>query len=55
LPGRHTAKEEEESRSLIAIIREDFIIDDSKLYIGVKAFCQIVFDYAKIKSGKISR
>lgn len=27
----------------------DFIIDDSKLDIGVKAFCQLVFDYAKTK------
>lgn len=27
----------------------DFYIDDSKLDIGVKAFCQIVFDYAKLK------
>lgn len=27
----------------------DFIIDDSKLDIGVKTFCQIVFDYAKTK------
>lgn len=25
----------------------DFIIDDSKLDVGVKAFCQLVFDYAK--------
>lgn len=24
----------------------DFYIDDSKLYVGVKAFCQLVFDYA---------
>ena len=30
----------------------DFYIDDSKLDVGVKAFCNIVFDYAKIKSGK---
>ncbi|MES2003377.1 MAG: amidohydrolase [Bacteroidota bacterium] len=27
----------------------DFLIDDSKLDIGVKAFCQLVFDYAKSK------
>ena len=27
----------------------DFMIDDSKLYVGVKAFCQLVFDYGKIK------
>lgn len=25
----------------------DFMIDDSKLYIGVKAFCQLVIDYPK--------
>jgi len=27
----------------------DFYIDDSMLDVGVKAFCQIVFDYAKLK------
>jgi amidohydrolase len=27
----------------------DFLIDDSKLDVGVKAFCQLVFDYAKNK------
>ena len=27
----------------------DFYIDDSKLDVGVKAFCQLVFDYAKNK------
>jgi amidohydrolase len=27
----------------------DFYIDDSKLDVGVKAFCQIIFDYAKNK------
>ncbi len=27
----------------------DFMIDDSKLYVGVKAFCQLVMDYAKLK------
>ncbi len=27
----------------------DFMIDDSKLDVGVKAFCQLVFDYAKVK------
>ncbi|MCK9403395.1 MAG: amidohydrolase [Chitinophagaceae bacterium] len=27
----------------------DFYIDDSKLDVGVKAFCQLVFDYAKVK------
>jgi amidohydrolase len=27
----------------------DFYIDDSKLDVGVKAFCQLVFDYAKLK------
>jgi amidohydrolase len=27
----------------------DFYIDDSMLNVGVKAFCQIVFDYAKLK------
>jgi amidohydrolase len=30
----------------------DFYIDDSKLDVGVKAFCNMVFDYAKLKSGK---
>jgi len=27
----------------------DFIIDDSKLDVGVKALCQLVFDYSKVK------
>jgi len=27
----------------------DFIIDDSKLDVGVKAFCMLVLDYAKVK------
>lgn len=27
----------------------DFMLDDSKLDVGVKAFCQLVFDYAKTK------
>jgi amidohydrolase len=27
----------------------DFFIDDSMLDVGVKAFCQLVFDYAKRK------
>ncbi len=27
----------------------DFYIDDSMLDVGVKAFCQLVFDYAKVK------
>lgn len=27
----------------------DFIIDDSRLDVGVKAFCQLVFDYARTK------
>jgi len=26
----------------------DFMIDDSRLYIGVKTFCQLVFDYPKL-------
>lgn len=30
----------------------DFFIDDSMLGVGVKAFCNIVFDYAKLKSKK---
>jgi amidohydrolase len=30
----------------------DFFIDDSMLDVGVKAFCNIVFDYAKIKAEK---
>ncbi len=28
----------------------DFFIDDSKLDVGVKTFCQLVFDYAKTKT-----
>lgn len=28
----------------------DFYIDDSKLDVGVKAFCNIVFDYARLKA-----
>jgi amidohydrolase len=27
----------------------DFVIDDSKLDVGVKTFCQLVFDYGKGK------
>ena len=27
----------------------DFMVDDSKLYIGVKTFCQLVMDYGKMK------
>jgi amidohydrolase len=27
----------------------DFFIDDSRLDLGVKTFCQLVFDYAKVK------
>jgi amidohydrolase len=27
----------------------DFMIDDSRLYVGVKAFCQLVMDYGKLK------
>jgi amidohydrolase len=27
----------------------DFYIDDSKLDVGIKAFCNIIFDYARIK------
>ena len=27
----------------------DFVIDDSMLDVGVKAFCNIVFDYGKMK------
>jgi amidohydrolase len=34
IPGHHTP---------------DFYIDDSRLDVGVKAFCNIVFDYAKLK------
>ncbi|MFT3946839.1 MAG: amidohydrolase [Agriterribacter sp.] len=30
----------------------DFFIDDSMLDVGVKAFCNIVFDYAKLKRSK---
>jgi amidohydrolase len=29
----------------------DFYIDDSKLDVGVKTFCQLVFDFAKTKKG----
>jgi amidohydrolase len=28
----------------------DFYIDDSRLDVGIKGFCQLVFDYAKLKS-----
>lgn len=28
----------------------DFLVDDSKLDVGVKAFCNIVFDYARLKA-----
>ena len=34
-PGHHTS---------------DFYIDDSMLYVGVKAFCNLVFDYAAMKT-----
>lgn len=30
----------------------DFYLDDSMLDVGVKAFCNIVFDFARLKSGK---
>lgn len=30
----------------------DFFIDDSQLDLGVKTFCQLVFDYAKLKTAK---
>jgi hypothetical protein len=30
----------------------DFYIDDSKLDVGVKVFCQMVLDYEKIYTGK---
>ena len=30
----------------------DFYLDDSQLDVGVKAFCNIVFDYAKLKTAK---
>jgi amidohydrolase len=30
----------------------DFYIDDSRLDVGVKAFCNLVFDYARLKSQK---
>lgn len=30
----------------------DFYIDDSRLDVGVKAFCNLVFDYAKLKAAK---
>ena len=30
----------------------DFYIDDSLLDVGVKAFCQLVFDYARVKTSK---
>jgi amidohydrolase len=33
----------------------DFIIDDSKLYVGVRAFCYMVFDYARLKSAHVSK
>jgi amidohydrolase len=37
VPGHHTP---------------DFFIDDSRLDVGIKAFCNIVVDYAKLKSAK---
>jgi amidohydrolase len=30
----------------------DFMIDDSKLYVGVKTFCQLVMDYPKLNGVK---
>jgi len=30
----------------------DFYIDDSMLYVGVKAFCNLVFDYAAMKTNE---
>lgn len=30
----------------------DFYIDDSRLDVGVKAFCNLVFDYARLKTAK---
>ena len=30
----------------------DFMIDDSRLYMGVKTFCQLVFDYPKAMTSK---
>jgi amidohydrolase len=30
----------------------DFYIDDSRLDVGVKAFCNLVFDYARLKAAK---
>jgi amidohydrolase len=30
----------------------DFFIDDSKLDVGVKVFCQMVLDYGKVSGGK---
>lgn len=30
----------------------DFVIDDSQLDVGVKAFVHLVFDYARLKAGK---
>lgn len=32
----------------------DFYIDDSQLDVGVKAFCNIVFDYARVKASNTS-
>jgi amidohydrolase len=32
----------------------DFMIDDSQLDVGVKAFCRLVFDYAKLSAAKAS-
>jgi amidohydrolase len=33
----------------------DFIIDDSKLFVGVKAFCQLVMDYGRLKTSKSTK
>lgn len=30
----------------------DFYIDDSRLYVGVRTFCQVVFDYGKLYAAK---
>ncbi len=43
-----------DARNAAAHHTPDFFIDDSQLDVGVKAFCNIVFDYARLKaaSGK---
>jgi amidohydrolase len=43
-------KKGQDPRTTPAHHTPDFYIDDSQLDVGVKAFCNIVFDYAKLKN-----